>query len=753
MQYRKHIVFTITFLGTLISALPAYTQESVEGGKSTFRAIDKLNVIDPVLIKMSESQEMLPVILILKDQLHRQEIKRIRQSYSDQQLSLSSELRAVVGEYKSRESFQKKEEELLSAEKSRQQLPSLIREQIKSINEEREALNAKSGAQIKKYIDAKVVPYQSEVERFVEKLGGKVINRMFIRNSIAAKVPGYALQKLASHPEIVEVVYDQPGEPELDNQVSSLGVSSFWNAGDDGGVWDVGVLDSGVEETHSALSSHTFYENYASNGYHGTGVACMYASTNSTYKGLAFGLNAVIVDNAGTASTSMAGADWMVMDAGDDPEAINYSWGNGSASTTSWGSMAKFVDAVVSDHNVVWAKSAGNSGYGTTTITQPGENYNGITVANMYDQNTVTRTDDVIRSTSSRGPTYDSRKKPDITAPGHNTYTCTTGDSWSNLGGTSSAAPKVGAASLLLRDSGHYHPMTMKAVMINTADSWDDNDTETTADDGAVTGKEWNKTYGWGYLDLWHAEFHKDDYFYTYVTPRNTATDYRFFKGQGYTGDKATMVWERDVDFNDASTPTSYRNLSDLNLRLYNETSNVLEDFDFDGNDNVHQVAATSSGAKVVKAYAWSTSFDGASSEYFALATEENFTAATGPVLSISSSAPLTVSSNQLFIVTATVNNTGDLKAHGTSVTLSLPLGFSFVSGSATQSLGGIEEGTSAVASWKVRAPFTRFSRFYTLSFSGSSSSYGETFSGSNSRSIRVNGISIILDPPFKKLP
>lgn len=434
--------------------------------------------------------------------------------------------------------------------------------------------------------------------------------------------------------------------------------------------------------------------------------------------------------------------DWMLRSAGDDPETINYSYGNGSAGSTSWGAMAKFVDSVVNDYNVAWVKSAGNSGAGTTTITQPGENYNALTVANMYDQDTATRSDDVIWGSSSRGPTDDGRKKPDITAPGHRTHTCQTGGGTQNLGGTSSAAPKVGAGTLLLRDAGHWDPMTMKAVLINTADSWDDNGTNGSADDGPVTGKEWNKTYGWGYLDLWHASFHRNDYFRTTIFPRGQNNDYRLYKGYAYTGDKATLTWEREVDYNNSATPTSYRNLSDIDLKLYRESNGSTEDRDISIRDNVHQVAALGSGQKVVKVYAYSNSFGSASYEPFALATEENFSVASGPAFAVSVSAPPTVNSLQVFTISTTINNSGDLNAHNVSATLNLPAGFQLVSGAATRSLGRINDGASRTRSWTVRAPFN-WSWFgssnYNLSVNVTSHSYQETFTGNRSRNIRVN--------------
>ena len=71
------------------------------------------------------------------------------------------------------------------------------------------------------------------------------------------------------------------------------------------------------------------------------------------------------------------------------------------------------------DYSTSWAKSAGNNGFGTNTMTVPANNYNGLTVANMNDMNSTSRSDDVITDSSSRGPTVLNRKKPDLSAPGN----------------------------------------------------------------------------------------------------------------------------------------------------------------------------------------------------------------------------------------------------------------------------------------------------------------------------------------------
>jgi uncharacterized repeat protein (TIGR01451 family) len=322
--------------------------------------------------------------------------------------------------------------------------------------------------------------------------------------------------------------------------------------------------------------------------------------------------------------------------------------------------------------------------------------------------------------------------------------TCNVSGGYSEMGGTSSAAPKVGAATLLLTDAGVSDPRTIKAILINTADSWEDSDTATTADDGAKVGKEWNKTYGWGYMDLSHAHFHRNDYFSSSVKPKNQIGSYKLYKGHMYNGDKATLVWERDVQYNNAATPTTYRSLSDLDLKLYAETTNAQLDSDISVKDNVHQVAAKASQRAVVKVYAYSTSFDGASSEPYTLATEENFALAKGPSFTNTVTAPANVIRNFNFTYSVAVKNTGDLDAHNVNVRINLPTGFTLVSGAVIQNAGTIADGATKTVSWTVKAPHLVTTA--SVSTTTTSTSYGESFSASATNSINV--VNLVLVAP-----
>lgn len=698
--------------------------------------------IDPVLERLAAQQTSLPVIIVFGEQPQRKIARAINARYERNIDALAARVRGIYDKYLPKETVEGQDREEAQSKLLSQYVTDSDKREIRALNEQREKLMREARQQIGRESAAAVAEVQKLYVDRITHLGARVQERYATLNAVSAEIPASALKEIANLSGVAEVVYSNPGKPELSNQVKSLGADTWWASGFDGGVWDVGVLDEGVLETHEALKGHTFYENYATNGNHGTGVACMYASTHATHKGLAFGLNSILVEDAGSDATSMAGTDWMLRSAGDDPEVINYSWGNGDAINSDWHPFSRFVDGVVFDYATNWAKSAGNNGAGTNTMTIPANNYNGMTVANMWDKNTITRTDDVIWGSSSRGPTVDGRKKPDLAAPGNETMTCNNAGGYSNLGGTSSAAPKVGAASLLLMDGGNWDPRAIKAVLINTADSWEDNNTDTSTDDSSKIGKEWNKTYGWGYLDLWHAHFHRNDYFSSSVKPKNQSGNYKLYKGQMFNGDKATLVWERDVNYNNDATPTSYRSLSDLDLKLYAETTNAQLDSDTTVKDNVHQVAASASQRAVVKVYAYSSSFDGATTEPYTLATEENFSIASGPLFTNTITAPASVIRNFNFTYSVAVKNSGDLDAHNVNVKINLPTGFTLVSGAVTQNTGTIADGATKTVSWTVKAP--NLVTTASIGVSTTSVSYGENFSASAAKSISVKSLVLI---------
>ncbi|MGL5741785.1 MAG: S8 family serine peptidase [Legionella sp.] len=467
--------------------------------------------------------------------------------------------------------------------------------------------------------------------------------------AVALQIPlnRNVLYKIADLEAAAQISSHAAAVPELDvtAQAIKLAPSSFyhnvanwWAHGYTGQTGVIGLIDTGVDPTHPALAGkrlilrHDLGSGYSThiNGVkepHATGVACIYASNHEKYKGMSYGASTIISGLAGEETwdpvsimQTMETLDWMLNRSEVKPTVINYSMGNGLLDVNcpacpECSGLAKVIDYVVNTQKTLWVKSAGNAGYiapmhqitFASTLTVPGDNYNGITVANMNTvvaenevvEKTADRSKHLIRNTSSRVPTHFGRRKPDITAPGHDTMTCAPDpkvydfiyskamnykDGYRLMEGTSSAAPHVGASVLLLQDAGIQNPLAIKELLINSADTWTDAGTE---DSGhtQVMGSSWNRTYGWGYLNMDKAFKQRNNIIESELTAENPVWEY---PTQLKRGQKVTLVHERRVGY---TAEGDEWKLSHLVLELIDVEHQKVIASDTSPVDTVHQVA------------------------------------------------------------------------------------------------------------------------------------------------------------------
>ena len=296
------------------------------------------------------------------------------------------------------------------------------------------------------------------------------------------------------------------------------------------------------------------------------------------------------------------------------------------------------------------------------------------------------------------------------------------------------AAPMVLGVSMDLMDAGVYDEKEIKALLINTAQKNEAGINFESDWDG------WSTAYGWGYMNAWASYYHRNDVRQFDLFPSGSSGDYKLFVGEmrdeGSTGegrDRVTMVWNRHASYNGGAYPTTYYSLSDLDLRLYEESSGLSIDADTTILDNVHQVRIDS-GAPftdvVVKAYAYDSSFDhGGSTERVALATEEDFVPVDLPgAFQGFVSGPTFVAPGAVVSYTFYLQNDSEIASHNNDVTLVLPPGWTRLSGPSTFDAGSIDGGggTSSNVTWQVRAPL--FYSGATLKFRHSHYSYGESW-------------------------
>lgn len=707
--------------------------------------------IAPALqVRLSETSAEAPIrlILTLTRQPTRDVSRAVFQTYEQSYRELVEELRRAdpqpdIAEFGGTIATTAEERAIVG---SMEQTPEHIRQRKLALSETLDALLTGVKRQIGAIVADDIRSQQEQVAALVARLGGQVTNRIRVQNALAVIVRADAIGALESSADVLWIAIDERRPGFLKDSICTIGAdSSFWANGVTGTVYEGGILDSGIDESHpgfagmsfqgtislSAASGDVSFDDDVTDSDdlqgHGTHVAGIVCSNDATYRGVAYdgksnlNLKAAFLATDGLAymvdSDAMAAVDFALFDAADDADVFNLSYGGSTTSDDS--SYDRFWDSVVEDTFTQAVFAAGNDGP-TGTVGSPGLSHNGICVANIKDKNDCTANDEW-DSSSSIGPTPGFRGKPDIGAPGHKIDSAN--NKWEGLSanyvnktGTSMAAPHVAGACLLLADYGVIAPRAQKALLLNTADD--------------IEGiGVWNKYYGFGALDLDHAWFHRDDVHtnYIYDETHDAADRFRLYAGKMFNGDRATAVYHRQADYT-GGYPTSFYDLNTLTLYAYRESDEVTLDADSGGIDNVCAVEYTdvSSTDAVLKIRSFGT-FDPADYEYYSLATEEGFSEVEVATTCAISAIKLSPTLLQLNI---TVTNTGDVKAHDIDVTAGFPSKWSTLFGlSTTLSAGDIEPGASDTVSWLLTRPAAPpFPLPVVLTADATSNSYGETF-------------------------
>lgn len=306
------------------------------------------------------------------------------------------------------------------------------------------------------------------------------------------------------------------------NQLEQINVPAVHNLGYTGQGVTLAILDTGHRKTHEALAPHfaagrvlaeyDFVYNDDNVGIeagdlgtdhsHGTRVWSVAGGfADGELYGPAYQANFILCrtedlrsetpteeDNwvAALEFADSVGTDVITTSLGymvfDDTVSIgNYTYADLDGQTAIISIAASTCDGL----GIVMVNSAGNSGSGAGTITPPADAHNILAVGSVdFSGN--------IAGSSSRGPTYDGRIKPEVCARGVSTLCANpyTDDNYGNYSGTSFAAPLIaGAACLVIEAHPDWTPHQVREALKASGSRSSNPD----------------NTYGWGIIDTYAA--------------------------------------------------------------------------------------------------------------------------------------------------------------------------------------------------------------------------------------------------------
>jgi serine protease AprX len=300
---------------------------------------------------------------------------------------------------------------------------------------------------------------------------------------------------------IKKIYYDKKVTALLDVASPAINSDQLKQSGLTGKNVTIAVIDTGIYPHNDLQGRITGFKDFINNrtapyddNGHGTHCAGDAAGngllSGGKYQGPAPEANLVGVKvlnkfGSGSLSTVIAGVDWCIQNQSLlNIDILSLSLGSTATQSAEDDPVVKAVEKAW-DNGMVVCVAAGNSGSKPETIASPGISPKVITVGAANDNNTVNRSDDTVAGFSSRGPTIDGLKKPDLLTPGVNIISLRSPRSfldktnagarvdtnYFSLSGTSMATPIcAGVAAQLLQKEPTLSPDQVKQQLINACE-------------------------------------------------------------------------------------------------------------------------------------------------------------------------------------------------------------------------------------------------------------------------------------------
>mgnify|MGYP001091118920 FL=1 len=338
-----------------------------------------------------------------------------------------------------------------------------------------------------------IVTYKSDKkikEGQVISLAEKYKDTLPIINGCACEMNIDSILRLTADPDVDFISYDSKVFAVMDEARKTIGADYSLNTRYTGKGVTVAIIDTGIAP-HADLiypsnriigfkdfvNNHTKF--YDDNG-HGTHCAGILAgsgySSKGRYKGIAPETNILsikVLDEKGNGNTSdiLSTVQWII----ENKEVyktkiINFSLGAIAQYKERRDPLVKAANRAIEKDLIVVA-AVGNSGPMHSTILSPATSRYVISVGSLNDRGRSYYKNETIAEFSSRGPTLDRIRKPDLIAPGVDIMSLSNKNlsGYTTLSGTSMSAPMIsGAAALLLNENPNYSHFDIKRILLNS---------------------------------------------------------------------------------------------------------------------------------------------------------------------------------------------------------------------------------------------------------------------------------------------
>lgn len=356
------------------------------------------------------------------------------------------------------------------------------------------------------------LPVATTYVNSIAAFGGRDIHPVKWLNAVSARMARSQIEQAAGLDFILKIepvetlirkpipetpFFERPLVPSLNygasyTQIHMLGIDSLHRAGLTGKGVLIAFLDSGYLLSHPSLDSinviftYDFIHNKTSVddevniGQTNHGTACLSACggfANDTLIGPAYKADYILAKTEVVTSETQIEEDYWVR-AADTADVLGADIISSSLGYNDWYTYAdmnghtavtSIAAQIAASRGILVVVAAGNEGDNSWHYIDAPADADSIIAVGSVDA------DRIIASTSSYGPTYDGRIKPDMCAMGVSVYCASDAGGYTYKSGTSLAAPFIagGAALVLEADSSlRGNPMTLRERLLKSCDRY-----------------------------------------------------------------------------------------------------------------------------------------------------------------------------------------------------------------------------------------------------------------------------------------